>query len=297
MTTTSSIYHFFVNLVSRRGYFADDLEEFNHYPEYMISIRSKTFPDFILKCNKTPDSQFTGGEFIELKTTKSYRIASFNSTIPTGKKDISVLTKIILNNLREMGELPEDLSVREVFYLIQGRNETSKLAPRKKVCLVHGSFFETIPVDRLLKSAFAHVVSDSKSYAHAAESNFLENMDRQELFSKTREVEGASVKVRFRVMSEVHPKANLLSTEQYPLISDDTLSFLVPVEDFDGIEVEINNLWSWNNIPTSIKNLNAFKLLNQSYEDVDFNHKNDTKIGILQHPLNGPFLLAQAKLK
>ena len=283
--------------MSRRGYFADDLEEFNYYPEHMVACRPKTFPDFILKCSKDSKSQFHGGEFIEMKTTKSYQIASFNSTIPTGKKDITVLTKKILNNLREMNELPEHLNLREVYYLIQGRNEASKLAPRKKICLVHGSFFETIPVDTLLKSAFAHVVLDSRSSAHAAETDIWENMDRQELFSRTREVEGASVKVRFRVMSEVHPKANLLSSEQYPLIKDDTLSFLMPMKDYEGIELEIDKLWDWNFIPAVVRKLDVFRLLEKSYEDVDSSHKENTKIGILQHPMNGPFLMALAPLK
>ncbi|MBI4837818.1 MAG: hypothetical protein HY806_01445 [Nitrospirae bacterium] len=32
---------------------------------------------------------FTGGELIELKDSDSYTVSSFNSTIPTGKKEIS----------------------------------------------------------------------------------------------------------------------------------------------------------------------------------------------------------------
>ena len=78
----SSICHFFVHLLKVRGYFTQfrNLEEFE-FPEHLIAARSVgAFPDMILRRNHILN---TGGEFVELKTTQSYTIASFNSTIPS----------------------------------------------------------------------------------------------------------------------------------------------------------------------------------------------------------------------
>lgn len=65
----------------------------------------------------TPDSDlFTGGELIELKDSDSYTVSSFNSTIPTGRKDISKVIKAENSIIRKQMEdivtdLPYGLSI------------------------------------------------------------------------------------------------------------------------------------------------------------------------------------------
>ena len=88
------------------------------------------------------------GELIELKDSKSYSVASFNSTIPTGEKDIRKLVggtaNIIRAQMQEAGNDILSLPIRQVFYLVRG-----KKASDMKVCLSHGKFFETIPFQHL----------------------------------------------------------------------------------------------------------------------------------------------------
>ena len=90
---TYSIYHFFVDLCRKKEQLlsVNKLESFP-FDERMLSCVNKgRFPDLAIKLNHT-NSQFTGGELIELKDSKAYSVASFNSTIPTGEKDVKKLT-------------------------------------------------------------------------------------------------------------------------------------------------------------------------------------------------------------
>ncbi len=57
--------------------------------------------------------------------------------------------------MRHRGENPEDLPERDVFYLVRGRN-----ASNVKVCLVHGSFFETVRVEELIRESFRQVIEE-----------------------------------------------------------------------------------------------------------------------------------------
>ena len=160
MTTTSSIFHFFARLVERRGYFGQDnkLADFQ-FPRNMIAAESKSgFPDLVLKSNRlgTP----TGGEFIELKDAKTFQISSFNSTLPTATKPVSTLSNPMIASLRAMGEDPDALPERDVYYLIRGMKRTNP-SPLAKTVLVSGAFFQTVPTDSVLTDAFAQVATDS----------------------------------------------------------------------------------------------------------------------------------------
>ncbi|MDR1493537.1 MAG: hypothetical protein LBT05_12565 [Planctomycetaceae bacterium] len=59
----------------------------------MLSCVNKgVFSDLVIRLNPS-GLQFTGGEIIELKDSKSYSVSSFNSTIPTGQKEIEKIFK------------------------------------------------------------------------------------------------------------------------------------------------------------------------------------------------------------
>ncbi len=92
---TYSIYHFFADLCKKKeSFFSENkLEDFPFDEQMFSCINDKRglFPDLAIKLNKG-DERFTGGELIELKDSKTYSVASFNSTIPTGEKDIKLLT-------------------------------------------------------------------------------------------------------------------------------------------------------------------------------------------------------------
>lgn len=146
-----SIYHFFKSLVINKSDFlrVNKLKDFS-YDSSLISCKNKgIFPDMAIKINKVNDI-FTGGELIELKDSKSYNVSSFNSTIPAGKKKITEIISgeksRIKQQMEEAGNDIYSLPVREVFYLVRGRKKDYV-----KTCLVHGSFFQTVEVEELIK--------------------------------------------------------------------------------------------------------------------------------------------------
>lgn len=210
-----------------------DLESFDYDKRLLASFSKGTFPDVILKTN-IKDPNFSGGEFIEFKNTRSYSISSFNSTIPTGTKPFGTLSLKRKQQLRRAGYGSDDTDHRTVYYLIRGRIPEAKPFPVSKVCLVHGSFFETISASELIKRAFQQILSDF-STVNLDKTEFI-RQPKQGDFSKTRSVDSASVKIRFRVMTEVESKANLLRQNFAPVVKDNTLSLFVPLRSDDGMQ-------------------------------------------------------------
>ena len=226
-----SIYHFWGHLIHNRALFSEvpNLSDFGFDQGMLSCVNKGVFPDLAIKLNKTPSS-FTGGELIELKDSKSYNVASFNSTVPSGKKNIRKIISsergTIFLQMQSAGDDVFSLEEREVYYLIRGRKKGNQ-----KICLVHGSFFETIAIKELIQKSFSQVLDEKlvdsdipQDVKEALGSIFSE----QEIFSKVRSVENASVKSRFRVLTEVKPEGNILNSKMYPEIRDDTINLVVP---------------------------------------------------------------------
>ncbi len=230
-----SIYHFFKSVVDKKHQLrtVNDLRLFP-FDNSLLSCRSEgKFPDIALRLNKPP-SKFSGGELIEIKDSKSYSIPSFNSTLPTGKKIISEIVGAESDIKHQMEKAGDDiLSVKErdVYYFIRGWKKGNL-----KVCLVHGSFFETIGIEELIKGAFAQVLDERLKETGESISDDIKNklvsiFSRQDNFRKVRDVHQASVKLRFRIMTEVKSEGNILNAKQYPEIADNTLNLIVPCHD------------------------------------------------------------------
>jgi len=228
-----SIYHFFKSVVEKKNNLSKlkRLEQFN-FDKHMLSCRNEgIFPDMAIRLNKDR-RVFTGGELIEIKDSDSYTVSSFNSTIPSRSKEISAIitgeNSIIKKQMEEAGDNIYSLPIRDVFYLVRGKNKT-----KVKTCLVYGSFFETIKIDELISQSFLQVLEErlkesgrevSKEFKNALQSIF----SQQENFSKVRNVNKASVKLRFRIMTEVKAEGNILNSKKYPEIRDNTLNFVLP---------------------------------------------------------------------
>ena len=208
-----------------------NLEEFPFDKNLLSSKQKGKFPDISIRLNKNSEL-FTGGELVELKNSKQYTVSSFNSTVPTGKKDIASIIGNEKSSIRQQMEKAGDdifsLEKREVFYLIRGKRKNEA----QKIVLIHGSFFETITKEELIRKSFKQVLIEGLE--HNPSSNIeLERIlnylkVQQEHFSKVRTVENASVKLRFRIMTEVSPEGNILNTSIYPAILDNTLNFILP---------------------------------------------------------------------
>ena len=278
-----SIYHFFVDLCRKKEKLlsVNKLESFP-FDERMLSCVNKgRFPDLAIKLNHT-DSQLTGGELIELKDSKAYSVASFNSTIPTGEKDIKKLTagqeNVIRTQMEEAGNDILSLPIRQVFYLIRGRKQ-----PNVKVCLTHGKFFETVPVSTLISKAFGQALEErlnelGESLSSSLKQKLLDLFSEQETFSRTRNIDDASVRLRFRIMTEVKAGANILNPNQYRQIQDDTLNLVVPCHSATEQSQQENNM------KIALREMECAQLFPQM------------EVFVLQHHFNGNFLVSQMNL-
>lgn len=278
-----SIYHFFADLCKKKAEFLskNKLESFLFDEQMLSCINKGKFPDLAIKLNRG-NPQFIGGELIELKDSKTYAVASFNSTIPTGEKDIEKLTEgqenIIRTQMQEAGDDIFSLPTRQVFYLIRGRKQSNV-----KVCLTHGKFFETIPVSTLISESFAQALEErlnelGESLSVSMRQKLLDLFSEQQTFSRTRNVDDASVRLRFRIMTEVKAGANILNPNQYPQIRDNTLNFAVPCHN----DAEQNQLK--NKMEIAFGEMESAKL---------FSHM---EVFVLHHHFNGNFLVFQMNL-
>ncbi len=274
-----SIYHFFKSLVLNKQYFSQvkKLDGFPFDESMLSSRRVGVFPDMAIKLNKDK-SNFTGGELIELKDSISYSVSSFNSTIPTKLKDISRIISgeksSIYKQMEDAGNDVYSLPIRDVFYLIRGRRKE-----HTKVCLVSGAFFETIKIGDLISDSFMQVLNDNLKDTNTEISQEVRTLihklfSEQENFSKVRTVDKASVKLRFRIMTEVKAEGNILNPKKYPEIEDDTLNFLLPC---DNAETEKSIM------------INISRVFNK--KEVE-----QFKIFKLKHYFNGSFLVFQTSL-
>lgn len=251
------------------------LDQFK-FDQTMLSCENRgVFPDLAIKLN-TDRSKFTGGELIEMKDSKTYSVSSFNSTIPTGKKNIHKIipseSSKTFTQMRFAGDDVFSLEEREVYYLVRGRKGKAQ-----KICLIHGSFFETISAKELIRQSFKQVLDENlagKEISDEIRSQLEEVLSDQEDFSRVRSVDKASVKLRFRVMTEVKPEGNILNSNQYPEIKDNTLNLIVPFHGEDEradvahkVEIVVGK--------KAMKGINAFSL---------------------KHPLNGWYVVFQVNV-
>jgi hypothetical protein len=181
--------------------------------------------------------------------------------------------------MEKAGDNILSLPVRDVFYLVRGKSNK-----QIKVCLVHGKFFETVPVPQLISSSFVLALEERmKEIGQELTPEFKikiqELFDQQETFSKTRTVTKASVRLRFRIMTEVLAEGNLLNNAKYPEIADNTLNFLIPCHSPDEEEKQkrlMANAFDQRGAKGLFKGLRIFTL---------------------KHLLNGPFLVFQTAIK
>jgi hypothetical protein len=241
-----SIYHFFASLLRNKTQLNASVPLTDWLKDLPIvgCTQKGRFPDLVLRRNRD-DQDLPGGEFIELKESDSYVVSSFNSTVPTGEKAIAEWFSPHSPAYRTLFQRdqadPFALPIRQVYYLVRGRTR-QKINPR--LCLVHGSFFETIPAQELIRQAFAQLLLEATQRAETPIDAlwiepWLETLAlRQSDFSQVRHIDRASVKARIRVMSEVNGAGNIL---QYPGIEDNSLSLVVPAH--DNAQLQQHFMW------------------------------------------------------
>lgn len=247
------------------------IEKLDSFPfdETLLSGKRRgAFPDLAIRINKKKNNNplLGGGELIEMKDAKTYGVASFNSTIPTGSKEIkSVATGSLAEQMEIAGDDIHSLPIRQVYYLIRGRKKRKGV----KVCLVHGSFFETVSVTRLIGESLRQAL---KSVNISLPEALITALSKQEIYSKSRKVDKSSVSLRFRIMTETRPEANILGN--YPEIKDNTLNLVLPLHD-DSVDEET---------------------VRSAIESVGITDPSIRCFNI-KHVFNGPFLVSSVKIK
>ena len=246
------------------------------------------FPDLVLRTNQN-NPMFQGGEFIEIKDARnSYSIPSFNSTIPSALKNVREhigKTGALYAAMREVdGADPYLLEQREVYYLVRGRKNANC-----KVCLIHGSFFETLSATENIKSALKDSMNDAlgdsniqdDSEARRAIERVVSFGWKREHLAKVRRHEDASISIRMRVMSEVISQANPLNASQYPSIGDNTLNMIVPAHPESDYEQ---------------RRAYAVTKMAAAFGVEQNNLPNDLTVKRIPHLRNGPFVLFQTAI-
>ncbi len=183
---------------------------------------SGVFPDFLLGMDG--DASFGNGALLELKDSKEASIASFNSTIPTRYKSLDEVTKItssaLVSNAAKLYDFPLSTTpnyfqhIRPCFYLIRTR---AKLDAQVRISLVEGSFFETLPKHKLLQAIWGQILDAAglTSVERERTMELLGELEQSEI-AQSRDIEGASVRPRLRLMAEVHPDGNIHRYAEIP---------------------------------------------------------------------------------
>lgn len=201
---------------------------------------SQEFPDFVYK-SRNQNGQPVCGSLLETKDTAGGTISSFNSTIPTGTKNLKeidainnseIVSRITRIKDEELAELPGYYSYqRRCFYLVR----THRGTPKAKTSLIDGSFFETLPKDKMISQMFLNILEQHRAQNKLKVTKkeldefkaIFSQVNDQAIIAGSQSIDKASIKPRLRIMAEVNPEGNPHS-QHYPQIGEQTVNFILP---------------------------------------------------------------------
>lgn len=194
---------------------------------------SGVFPDFLLALDGKPT--FGNGALLELKDSKGAAISSFNSTIPTRYKSLEDTRRITGSRLVlhaaelfdfALSATPEYLAhPRTCFYLIRTHARARK---KIRLSLIEGSFFETLPKYKMMELVWGQIL-DASGITGAMRDQVTESLAQleQREIAQSRDIDGASVRLRFRMMAEAHKDGNV---NRYPEIQPGSFNLVIKLE-------------------------------------------------------------------
>lgn len=227
-----NIYHFFAFLLRVRSELSETTRLVDyHFDSVPLAYRDTvSFPSLLLRMHaRMPEP---GGELIGIVDSDSYNVPSLESHIPTGEIAIGALghgrAARIYKSMEDAGEVSSWRRMRDVYYLIRGRNNGNT-----KVCLVHGRFFETtVKREYVLREALEEALADCMEKQPLSRDQFdtLWRVFEREVFSeKSHQVSIGTVEFQLGVRTHQNIGANILSSFYYPKIRDNTLNFVIPL--------------------------------------------------------------------
>jgi len=219
--------------------------------EKLLYSKSEQFPDFLFKVIKHKN-RLISGSLLELKDSKSSNIASFNSTLPTKRKNLEEIDTINNTNLvSKITSIMDRNSAKiEKYYVYQRRSfyliRTNKDKSKVKISIVDGAFFETIPKDNLIYQIFMNILrehSERKEIKIPLKTleqikGVFSHVTDQTIIAKSQNIDKASIRPRLRIMAEVHSEGNPHNSNFYPEISERTLNFILKVSEYEKKEAE-----------------------------------------------------------
>ncbi len=245
---------------------------------------SGSFPDFVLECQGV--DLLGDGALIELKDSEGEAIASFNSTLPEKRKELSELPQHVQSSVRwyqrQVGKpCPDE---RDCFYIIR----TKRREPHSvRLSIVEGSFFCTITNQELLRELWKQVMQEAglsaNSYNVQQILDKLSSLSRDQI-AKVRRIEGASIKPRLRVMAEVEAEGN---PHKYNAIKERTVNLIFQ---HDGTQSKreaeiVAQMFQKDGLTAEV----------QPENQITINGITVT-LCLLQHKRNGVYTVAQAHL-
>lgn len=279
---TSSIYHFFSDLEKNKRIFNQvrRLEDFPFDPALLSYRNPNVFPGIAIRLNNSPNRRdFTGGELVETLDSRGYTLPAFNHVSPSGKKDIAGVIAgkngQILKEMEAAGDQVFSLPVRDTFYLLRGSK-----AGQMKVCLVHGSFLESFRASgefmrktyyRMLKRK---IVEGNLNVAEDTKGKLLEIFSDPQRFHRLQKIPLLSMKLRLHIVMESRKLSNIMDSERYPLITGDSLNFVLPCHD-EQDERQIKRKMTLAFDQKQLQELESFTI---------------------EHPFNGRFAVFQAQM-
>jgi hypothetical protein len=250
---------------------------------------SGAFPDFVLACEE--HNPVGNGALLELKDSKGKQVASFNSTLPSACKSLDKLTSLVRETVQryeaQKGGNVGCSNKRDCFYLVRTMRDNPKEC---RISVVQGTFFETIPNEQLLRSLWQEVLQQANIPEEQQQQvlDYLARLERDEI-AQSRLIEGASVKPRLRIMSEVVSDAN---PHLYKPISARTVNLILKAPDEDaGLDV----LGEWSAKCFQQDNLQANLSGNTLMVFVD-EREIKYKIFQIRHRRNGLHLVVQTSV-
>lgn len=256
---------------------------------------SGAYPDFILAWDRAP--QVGNGAILELKDSRGLQIASFNSTIPTRFKSLRSVQRETKSKMplrsASLYDLPLSLepgyldSERNCFYLIR---TNSKDSAHVRLSLVDGSFFETVPKAELLAAVWSQIL-EKAGLTEEQRSELAKPLAQLEQgdIARSRSIDKASVKPRFRIMAEAHADGN---PHLYPEIYPRTCNLIIKLPDLHG-DRWVKSLFSASGLQSLRMRQAAGDLF------VRFEHRGQPiklKVFSIRHKRNGDHLVLQYPL-
>jgi len=269
---------------------------------------ANVFPDFLFTSDIIR-GELQNGSILELKDSKGSNVSSFNLTIPTKYKTLDEINAIngtqIVSKLANIIDYPHSKSAhygshgRTCFYFVRTNNTK---AEKMRISIVEGSFFETIPKEKLIAETMKAIAREhlGNNFTPELEAIF-EKINDQSIIARSRsdiatKINGmskkASVSPRFRIMSEVATDGN---PHLYPEIPEKTFNLILqvnPSRDKDKIYIEVREKII-SSVVSELNSLMAPKFIYNKENNKISNGEIILEIKEIAHKRNGLHLVFQ----